>query len=84
MIDKELTMTDCKKVDCPFDPVEWGKLIERQDDHAKQLSRIEEKIDKVLGNGLIKRIRRVEYTVWTFIGGITVLAFLIKELHLLG
>jgi hypothetical protein len=82
-------MTDCKK--CPVDNdfiTRFAKLEQRVEDgfatQKKDISILTETVNKALGNGLVKRIRRVEHTVWIFVGGITVLAFLIKELHLLG
>lgn len=59
--------------------MEFGKMMEKQDGLHERFTEIEEKLDKILGNGLIKRIRRLEYTMYTFIGGIGVLVFLIKE-----
>lgn len=88
-LDKECTMTDCKK--CPVDNdfiMRFAALEQRVTDglatQAASLDTLTTTVNRALTNGLVKRIRRVEYTTWTFIGGVMVLAFLIKELHLLG
>jgi hypothetical protein len=72
-------MTECRIKECPFDAVEWGRLIEKVDTMNDRQIAMDKKIDMALGNGLTKRVRRVEYTLWSFLGGLSVVVFLIKE-----